>query len=86
MAKKGKASALSLLSIDEAAARGLIPLNMADSLDKPLCVGDGTCSLRYIEWLAREQQRITQHGDRQAEIVEEGEGRVSLWVDDVARG
>jgi hypothetical protein len=76
---------LSILSIAEATVRGLVPLTVADSLDKPLCIGDGTCSLRYVEWLVRERQRITQHGDRQAEIVDEGKGQVSLWVDDVTR-
>lgn len=72
------------LSIDEAAARGLVPLTVAETIDVSLRVGDGTQSVRYIEWLTTEQQRIKQSGDRQAEIVHEGEGRVSLWVDAVA--
>jgi hypothetical protein len=76
--------ALPTLSIDEASARGLVPLTVAESLDNSLPVGDGTHSMRYIEWLTTEQQRIKQDGNRQAEIVDEGEGRVSLWVDAVA--
>jgi hypothetical protein len=84
MAKKGTANALSILSIDEATARGLMPLTVAEAVDTPLSVGNGTCSVRYIEWLTTEQRRITRYGDRQAEIVDEGEGQVALWVDDVA--
>jgi hypothetical protein len=76
--------ALPTLSIDEASARGLVPLTIAENLDSSLPVGDGTHSMRYIEWLTTEQQRIKQDRNRQAEIVDEGEGRVSLWVDAVA--
>lgn len=72
------------LSVDAACARGLVPLTVAASLDTALRVGDGTHSMRYIEWLTAEQQRIKQDGDRQAEIVNEGKGRVALWVDAVA--
>jgi hypothetical protein len=83
MAKKRTSRDLSILSIDEATARGLMPLTVAEASDTPLCVGNGTCSVRYIEWLTTEQQRITRYGDRQAEIVDEGEGQVALWVDEV---
>jgi hypothetical protein len=76
--------ALTTLSINEASARGLVPLTVAENLDTPLRVGDGTHSMRYIEWLTAEQQRIKQDRNRQAEIVNEGEGRVALWVDAVA--
>jgi hypothetical protein len=84
MAKRDTSCSSSILSIEEATTRGLIPLTVAESLDTPLRIGDGTNSLRYIEWLATEQQRITRSRDRQAEIVDEGEGRVSLWVNDIA--
>ena len=57
-------------------------LTVAESCDTPLPVGNGTCSLPYIEWLTTEQRRITRYGDRQAEIVDEGKGQVALWVDD----
>jgi len=77
---------LPTLSIDEATTRGLIPLTLTASADTVVPVGDGTCKLRYIEWLAAEQQRITQDGDRQAVIVDEGAGQVSLWVDDIVVG
>jgi hypothetical protein len=84
MAKKRTSNDLSILSIDEATARGLMPLTVAEACDTPLPVGNGTCSLPYIEWLTTEQRRITRYGDRQAEIVDEGKGQVALWVDDVA--
>lgn len=84
MAKRDVCGDPALLSIDEATTRGLTPLTVAEPLDTPLRVGDGTYRLRYIEWLTKEQQRIKQAGNRQAEIVDEGEGRVSLWVDDAA--
>jgi hypothetical protein len=84
MAKHDTSCGQSILSIEEATTRGLIPLTVAESLDTPLRIGDGTSSLRYIEWLATEQQRITRSRGRQAEIVDEGEGRVSLWVNDIA--
>ena len=72
-------------SIDEAHARGLVPFTVAEPPDTHLHVGDGTRSMRYIAWLMRERERIAQYGDRQAERVEEGEGRVSLWVDDATQ-
>jgi hypothetical protein len=82
--KKAASDVLITLSTDEATSRGLVPLTLTASVDTVVPVGDGTCKLRYIEWLAAEQQRITQDGDRQAAIVDEGAGQVSLWVDDVA--
>jgi len=81
--KEVASDVLHTLSTDEAASRGLIPLTLTASVDTVVPVGDGTSKLRYIEWLAVEQQRITQDGDRQAAIVDEGAGQVSLWVDDV---
>ena len=83
MAKKCTSSDLSILSLNEATARGLMPLTVAEACNTPLRVGHDRRSVRYIDWLATEQQRITQDGDRQAEIVDEGEGRVSLWVNSV---
>ena len=83
MAKKYSSSDLAILSINEATARGLMPLTVAEAGDTPLRVGTGAYSMRYIEWLTTEQQRITRHGDRQAEIVDEGKGQVALWVNDV---
>jgi hypothetical protein len=84
MAKKRTSGGLAILSINEATARGLMPLTVAEAVDTPLRVGNGAYSMRYIEWLTTEQQRITRHGDRQAEIVDEGKGQVALWVNDVA--
>ena len=84
MAKKRTSGAQSILSINEATARGLMPLTVAETGNTPLRVGNGASSVRYIEWLSTEQQRITRHGDRQAEIVDEGKGQVALWVDEVA--
>jgi hypothetical protein len=84
--KRAASDVLITLSTDEATARGLVPLTLTASVDTVVPVGDGTCKLRYIEWLAVEQQRITQGGDRQAAIVDEGAGQVSLWVDDVVVG
>jgi hypothetical protein len=84
MAKKPTSSALSILSINEATARGLMPLTVAEAGDTTLAVGNGASSMRYIEWLTTEQRRITRHGDRRAEIVDEGEGQVALWVNDIA--
>jgi hypothetical protein len=81
MAKKVPTHDRSILSTDEAASRGLNPLTVAQSLETPLPVGDGSRSMRYIEWLTAEQKRIMRSGDRRAEIVDEGEGRVALWVD-----
>jgi hypothetical protein len=84
MAKQDTLDSASVLSIEEATTRGLIPLTVAEPVDTPLRIGDGSSSIRYIEWLATEQQRITRSRDRQAEIVDEGEGRVSLWVNNIA--
>jgi hypothetical protein len=81
--KEAESEVLTTLSVDEATARGLVPLTLTASVDTVVPVGDGTCKLRYIEWLAAERQRITQDGDRQAVIVTEGAGQVSLWVNDV---
>jgi hypothetical protein len=81
--READSDVLNTSSVDEATARGLVPLTLTASADTVVPVGDGTCKLRYIEWLAAEQQRITQDGDRQAVIVDEGAGQVSLWVDDV---
>jgi hypothetical protein len=84
MVKQDTVSEQAILSVAEATTRGLMPLTVAEVCDSTLRVGDGKSSMRYIEWLATEQQRITRDGDRQAEIVDEGEGRLALWVDDVA--
>jgi hypothetical protein len=84
MAKKNTSNALPILSLNEATARGLMPLTVAEAGDTTLPVGSGASSMRYIEWLTTEQRRITRHGDRLAEIVDEGEGQVALWVDDIA--
>jgi hypothetical protein len=73
-----------LITIEQAQARGLSPLTLAQSPDTELPIGDGTSSRRYIEWLATEQERITRYGDRQAEIVKDDKGDVSLWVNLVA--
>lgn len=70
-------------TVEQAQALGLSPLTLEQSPDTELRVGDGTSSMRYIDWLVAEQERITWHGDRQAEIVEDGKGHVSLWVDPV---
>jgi len=72
------------ITIEKAQVLGLAPLTVAQSPDRQLRVGDGASSLPYIEWLATEQERITRHGDRQAQIVEDGKGDVALWVDLVA--
>jgi hypothetical protein len=84
MAKKRPSSDLAILSVNEATARGLMPLTVAEAGDTTLRVGNGAYSMRYIEWLTTEQQRITRHGDRQAAIVDEGKGQVALWVNDIA--
>jgi hypothetical protein len=84
MAKQDTLDSAAILSIEEATTRGLIPLTVAEPVDTPLRIGDGSSSMRYIEWLATEQQRITRSRERQAEIVDEGEGRVSLWVNNIA--
>ena len=73
-----------LITVKKAEAHGLFPLTIAQSPGTQICIGDGASSVRYIEWLAIEQERITRHGDRQAEIVEDGKGEVSLWVNPVA--
>lgn len=70
-----------ILSIDEALARGLAPLTVAGLPDLSLHVGDGLRHMRYIDWLMTEQRRITQSQDRQADIVDEGNGRMALWAD-----
>lgn len=80
----GQETTLEILSIEEARGRGLVPLTMAETLDTPIQVGHSAESIRYIEWLTIEQQRITQSRDRQAAIVDEGQDKVALWVDDVA--
>jgi hypothetical protein len=84
MVKQDTFSDQAILSIEEATTRGLMPLTVAEPCDSTLRVGAGKSSMRYIEWLTTEQQRITRHGDRQAEIVDEGKGRLALWVDDIA--
>ena len=72
------------ITIEKAEISGLSQLTLSQSPDTQLRIGDGASSLRYIEWLTEEQKRITRHGDRQAEIVEDNAGKVSLWVDPVA--
>jgi len=37
--------------------------------------------MRYIDWLMTERERITQSEERQADIVDEGNGRMALWAD-----
>ena len=83
MAVQDKIDDPALLTVKKAQARGLCPLTMAQSPDTQIRIGDGGSSMRYIEWLATEQERITRYGDRQAEIVEESKGEVSLWVNPV---
>lgn len=83
MAIQDRVDELTLITVKKAQAHGLFPLTIAQSPDTQICVGDGASSRRYIEWLATEQERITRHGDRQAEIVEDGKGDVSLWVNPV---
>jgi hypothetical protein len=84
MAKQDTYSDQDIITVAEATTRGLMPLTVAETCDTTLRVGAGKSSVRYIECLSTEQQRITRDGDRQAEIVDEGEGRLALWVDDVA--
>lgn len=84
MATQDKVNDPTLVTVKMAQAHGLFPLTIAQSPDTQICIGDGASSIRYIEWLATEQERITRHGDRQAEIVEDGKGEVSLWVNPVA--
>jgi hypothetical protein len=84
MATQEKVDELALITVQKAQAHGLCPLTIAQAPDTQIRIGDGVSSMRYIEWLATEQERITRHGDRQAEIVEESKGNVSLWVNPVA--
>jgi hypothetical protein len=83
MATQDKVDEPTLITVKKAQAHGLFPLTIAQPPDTHICIGDGASSRRYIEWLATEQERITRHGDRQAEIVEDGKGEVSLWVNPV---
>ena len=73
-----------LITVEKAQMSGLAQLTRAQTPDTQLRIGDGASSLSYIEWLTEEQKRITRHGDRQAEIVEDNTGKVSLWVNPVA--
>jgi hypothetical protein len=84
MAIQKQANGLELMTIKQAQARGLSQLTLTQSPDIELQVGDGASSMRYIDWLVAEQERITWDGDRQAEIVQDSKGGVSLWVDPVA--
>jgi hypothetical protein len=74
---------LEFMTIKQAQALGLSQLTLTQAPDRQLRVGDGASSMRYLDWLAAEQERITWDGDRQAEIVQDGKGGVSLWVDPV---
>lgn len=80
MAVQNQVNDLTTITIEKAQRRGLSPLTIAQSPGTELPIGDGGSSVRYIEWLAAEQERVTRHGDRQAEIVEDRKGDVSLWV------
>jgi hypothetical protein len=84
MAIQKQVNGLELMTIKQAQALGLSQLTLAQSPDIELRVGDGASSMRYIDWLVAEQGRITWDGDRQAEIVQDSKGGVSLWVDPVA--
>lgn len=84
MATQYKIDEPMLITIKKAQEHGLSPLTIAQLPDSQICIGDGASSVRYIEWLATEQERITRYGDRQAEIVEDNKGEVSLWVNPVA--
>jgi hypothetical protein len=84
MAIQDQVNGLECLTIKQAQALGLSQLTLTQAPDSELRVGDGASSMRYIDWLAAEQERITWDGDRQAEIVRDGKGGVSLWVDPVA--
>ena len=75
---------LDLITVEQAEVLGLSPLTLTQSPDVQLRVGDGAISVRYIEWLVAERERIRWDGDRRAEIVEDNKGDVSLWVNLVA--
>ena len=84
MAIQKPVNGLELMTIKQAQALGLSQLTLTQSPEIGLRVGDGASSMRYIDWLVAEQERITWDGDRQAEIVQDSKGGVSLWVDPVA--
>ena len=84
MAIQNQVNELECMTIEQAQALGLSQLTLTQAPERPLRVGDGASSMRYIDWLAAEQERITWDGDRQAEIVQDDTGGVSLWVDPVA--
>ena len=84
MAMQNSSNDLEFMTITQAQALGLSQLTLTQAPERSLRVGDGASSMRYIDWLAAEQERITLDGDRQAEIVQDDKGDVSLWVDPVA--
>jgi len=84
MTMQDQVNDLQIITIKQAQTRGLTPLTLVQSPDAPLRVGDGASSMRYLDWLAAEQERITWQGDRQAEIVQHDKDKVSLWVNPVA--
>ena len=81
MIQDNLSAAVIILSIEEARARGLAPLTVAGLPNLSLHVGGGARQMRYLDWLMSEQERITQSEARQADIVDEGNGRMALWVD-----
>jgi hypothetical protein len=80
MAIDNQLNNVELITVEQAERLGLSPLTLAQSPDIQLRVGDGATSVPYIEWLMAERERIRWDGDRQAEIVEDSNGDVSLWV------
>jgi hypothetical protein len=84
MATQNSSNDLELMTTKQAQALGLSQLTLTQAPDGQLRVGDGASSMSYIDWLAAEQERITWDGDRQAAIVKDGKGGVSLWVNPVA--
>ncbi len=80
MTQHNTSSAPIILSIDEARACGFAPLTVAALPNLSLHVDGGARRIRYLDWLMTEQERITQSEERHADIVDEGNGRVSLWV------
>lgn len=80
MAIDNQLNNVDLITVEQAERLGLSPLTLTQSPDIQLRVGDGATSVPYIEWLMAERERIRWDGDRQAEIVEDSNGDVSLWV------
>ena len=66
---------MSILSVNEATARGLMPLTVAEASDTPLRVGNGTYSMRYIEWLRRNSNALRAMGTARQKSSMRGKDR-----------